>query len=117
MWLFTETGFVSAVVSDIDPTEVSVRSRDKQSLEELCLIGDLEILELPNRDYPYRVITTKDVLKEWITQTIDRADYSNYKGRMGQTRGWDFTEALHNVWSAMHKVTDTASAKKRSLYY
>lgn len=117
MWLFTETGFVSAVKSNIDPTKLMIRSRDKKSLEELAVLANAEILEIPNRDYPYRVITDKAVLTEWMTGLIADLDYSNFKGRVEVTRGHEFTKALHDVWSDMHQVTDTKAAKKRSLYY
>lgn len=117
MWLFTETGFVSAVVSNLDPSKIMVRSRDKESLTELSYLAGEEILEIPNRDYPYRVITEKDVLKEWMNSLIDDMNYSNFKGRVEVTRGHKFTDALHKVWADMHDVTDTKKAKKRSLYY
>jgi len=117
MWLFTETGFVSAVCESKDSNTMAVRSRDKQSLEELALISGTEILELPNRDYPYRVIVSKEILTNWMTSTIADAGYTNFKSHIYQTRGEKFEHALHDVWATMHKVTDTAKAKARSLYY
>jgi hypothetical protein len=48
---------------------------------------------------------------------IDRADYGNFKSQVQRTRGYDYTKPLHEVWASMHDVTDTAEAKKRSLYY
>ena len=51
MWVFTETGFVSAVRKVDSPSKITVRSRDKQSLEvlaELALIL-LAVVILPIR--------------------------------------------------------------------
>jgi len=117
MWIFTETGFVSAVVSNQDPTKMMVRARDKKSLMDLSTLSGEDILEIPNRDYPYRVITDKKTLKTWMAGMIDIAEYSNFKSRVSVTRGGEFVRALHDVWAVMHDVTDTAKAKKNSLYY
>jgi hypothetical protein len=35
MWIFTETGFVSAVRKSDAPSKVTARARDKQSLQVL----------------------------------------------------------------------------------
>lgn len=117
MWLFTETGFISAVCDPKDKNTMAVRARDKQSLAELSEMFNAEILELPKRDYPYRVIITKKNLTEWMVKSIADAQYTNFKSRIYQTRGEQFEHALHDVWAVMHKVTDTAKAKARSLYY
>ena len=53
MWVFTETGFVSAVRKVDSPSKITVRSRDKQSLEVLAELSETEILETPFADYGY----------------------------------------------------------------
>jgi len=55
MWLFTNTGFVSAVSNGQD---LMVRSRDRESLEPLAESSKTEILSTPQNDYPYLVIVT-----------------------------------------------------------
>ena len=57
MWLFTNTGFVSAVSNGQD---LMVRSRDRESLEPLAEAAKTEILSTPKNDYPYRVIVTHE---------------------------------------------------------
>ena len=37
MWVFTETGFVSAVRKPEEPKYITVRAREKQSLEVLAV--------------------------------------------------------------------------------
>ena len=45
MWLFTETGFVSAVCSPEDKDIMKVRARDKKSLLELSeLAGHVALI-------------------------------------------------------------------------
>ena len=43
MWLFTETGFVSAVRHREDPDLLVVRARDRQSLEPIEAACNVEI--------------------------------------------------------------------------
>ena len=43
MWVFTETGFVSAVKKNDRPDVYTVRSRDRKSLEPLAALAKVEI--------------------------------------------------------------------------
>lgn len=108
MWLFTETGFLSAVVENPnqDKNRLAVRARDKKSLEALAEFADADIVELPNRDYEYRVYVDKKTLIDWTSRSISEMGYGNYKSRMYQTRGADFAHSLSDVWSAMLSVSD-----------
>ena len=56
MWIFTETGFVSAVRKHDAPTKVTVRARDRRSLLELSELAETEIVETPHADYRFRVL-------------------------------------------------------------
>lgn len=116
MWLFTETGFVSAVCDVKDKSTMVVRARDRKSLEAISKTYGKDIIELSKRDYAYRVFLTKEELTDWMSRAIADANYTNYKSRMEHTRGHAFVDALHDVWSVMLKTTDTAKAKARSLY-
>lgn len=58
MWLFTNTGFVSAVSTG---TELMVRSRDRESLESLAEAAKSEIISTPSNDYPYRTIVSHEI--------------------------------------------------------
>lgn len=106
MWLFSETGFVSAVVDLQDKNKMIVRGRDKKSLEPLAKLAGVKILDTPQRDYPHRVFVSKKKFTEWVVENISTMQYNNYKSRMYQTRGSDFTHALSEVWSVMHQVEE-----------
>ena len=112
MWIFTETGFISAVAHRDDQRYMMVRARDKQSLEELALMSQTEIEYSPNADYSWRTVVHKQNLYEFMEHAISVADYDNFKNRVSRTRGRRFVDALHEVWEVMHKVEDEA-AKKR----
>jgi hypothetical protein len=52
------------------------------------------------------VFVSKKKYAEWVLKTIEEMQYNNYKSRMYQTRGADFTHSLSEVWSVMHQVSE-----------
>lgn len=106
MWVFSETGFVSAVVDPKDSNVMVVRSRDKKSIQPLADFAGTEIIELPNRDYEYRVFVERETFSDWVLRSISTMEYGNYKSRMYTTRGDEFTHSLSDVWSVMLNVSD-----------
>jgi hypothetical protein len=97
MWVFTETGFVSAVRKSDRPDVYTVRSRDRKSLEALATKAAVEIVASPLGDYPFRVFVEPAVFTEWLADQASQIEYSNFKSRVSQTRGLDYTDALHDV--------------------
>jgi hypothetical protein len=106
MWIFTDTGFISAVRKPEYPGVFTVRSRDRESLESLAAKAQVEIKRSPNGDYPYRVFVSDSSFIEWFLDRGGELQYSNFKNRVAQTRGKHFVSALHNVWEAMLAVED-----------
>ena len=106
MWIFTETGFISAVRKPEHPGVLTVRARDRQSLELLAEKAGVEIKRSPEGDYPYRVFVTDGPFIEWLLDRGGELKYSNFKSRVAKTRGYEFTDALHGVWAAMLAVED-----------
>jgi len=68
MWLFTETGFVSAVRHFSEKKKLVVRSRDRESLENLASYAKLAIRNTPSNDYPYRVHIDDSELASWLLE-------------------------------------------------
>ena len=112
MWIFTETGFVSAVRKDEYPDVLTVRSRDRKSLESLAKLAAVEIAQSPKGDYPYRLFVSADLFGQWAVEQIMGLDYNNFKNQIAQTRGADYAYALHDVWLAMLQTEDAESRKK-----
>ena len=104
MWLFTDTGFVSAVS---DGSDLMVRSRDRESLEPLAAVAKVEIKKTPKNDYPYRVYVKHEVFAEWVAMMVRNIQYGNFKSEVAVTRGYEFTHPLMKVWSVMHEVEDS----------
>lgn len=106
MWLFTNTGFVSAVSNGKD---LMVRSRDHESLEPIAEVAGVEILNTPANDYPYRVIISHEIFAKWVAHMAQGITYKNFKSEVAATRGYDFAHPLMKVWSAMHEVEDAGA--------
>ena len=106
MWIFTETGFVSAVRHHSEKDKLVVRARDQKSLESLSNSVGLEIISTPSNDYPYRVLVADSVFATWLSKQTMVVDYTNFKDRVHDTRGHDFAGALMGVWSEMRQVED-----------
>ena len=103
MWLFTNTGFISAVSNGKD---LMVRARDKESLLAIAESARTEIISTPQNDYPYRVIVTHEFFAKWVAHMASNITYKNFKSEVATTRGYEFAHPLMKVWSAMHEVED-----------
>lgn len=99
MWLFTETGFVSAVRKPWARDKMTVRARDKQSLDELAALSGETIKTSLDSDYPHRIVVEDVVFKNWLITKIDTMDYDNFKNRAYSTRGSKFAKVLGDVWA------------------
>jgi hypothetical protein len=106
MWLFTETGFLSAVQKDPSKPELSVRARDKQSLADLAAKYDLKIIQTPLADYPYRVEIPKEQFAQWVANEVNLISYSNFKNQVAVVRDSKFAKLLGSVWSIMLGAED-----------
>ena len=106
MWIFTDTGFISAVRKDEHPGVITVRARDRKSLELLAEKAGVEIKRSPDGDYPFRVFVGDGPFIEWFLDRGSELNYENFKSRVNQTRGYEYAHALGRVWSAMLDVED-----------
>jgi hypothetical protein len=111
MWIFTDTGFISIVRKPQHPGVLTVRARDRKSLELLAAKAGVEIKRSPNGDYPYRVFVGDAPFLEWFLDRGGELTYSNFKSRVAESRGAKFAHALGNVWVAMLAVEDGGSRK------
>jgi hypothetical protein len=105
MWLFSQTGFVSAVMNSDE--QVVVRARDKKSLISLATEVGGTIQRTPLADYPYRAVVSKFEFTTWLLKSVFEIDYSNFKNKVVETRGADYSSVLSRVWSEMHDVEDS----------
>ena len=110
MWVFTTSGFLSAVYKD---GALQVRARDRKSLDALAKDIGATIIATPLADYPYRIAITNEQFSKWLSQQATAINYKNFKSEIADTRGYGFAKPLNKVWSVMHEVED-AKARERS---
>ena len=109
MWIFTDSGFLSAVCTERGSNKIKVRSRDLESLRPLIDQTGSDVIKTPNADYPYRVIISKDEFGVFLAMSLELMEYTNFKSEVQATRGYDFAHALSSVWSTMHDVEDASA--------
>ena len=103
MWLFTSEGFISVVAHNEKPDTLLVRARDEGSLLSLVKATGATLRHSYTSDYPFRIEVSKEEYSAWVAGQISHLDYGNYKAHMWSARP-EFSDALHQVWSAMHSV-------------
>jgi UDP-3-O-acyl-N-acetylglucosamine deacetylase len=103
MWVFTTTGFVSAVYKD---GALQVRARDRRSLSALSKNTGASIVATPLADYPYRIAITNEQFSKWLQAQVLGINYKNFKSEVADSRGYGFAKPLNQVWSVMHDVED-----------
>lgn len=116
MWIFTEIGYFSAVRADPpkDGKEepegpmVMVRGRVREDMERLANLIEFDfslvrpqILEWPHRDYPYRVIISRQTWAEVTMELSERIEYGNFKDHVKKIDGQKRATLYSDVWSAM----------------
>lgn len=97
MWVFTTSGFVSAVQDWNDPRMLIVRARDAASLRPLAEYTATQIVASPTADYPYRLTISNSDFGDWVRAQATAIDYPNFKSEVTQTRGSHFAHALMGV--------------------
>ncbi len=103
MWVFTTSGFVSAVYKD---GALQVRARDHKSRQPLAKATGATVVATPLADYPYRISITNEQFADWVNQEAISIDYKNFKSEVSDIRGYGFAKPLNQVWSVMHDVED-----------
>jgi hypothetical protein len=106
MWIFTETGFISAVRKPEYPNLVTVRSRDRASLTSIANFASVDIAKSPNGDYPYRAFVDSGLFAQWLFEQAEAIRYSNFKSHIAKSRGYEYAHELGRVWSVMLSTED-----------
>jgi hypothetical protein len=116
MWIFTRYGFYSIACASqpdgsLDSQSVMVRARCIDHLRSLQkrfpALAAGEILELPNRDYRYRLIIPKAAWAEIVGELAQEQEWSNFKNEAAKYQGKSggrYVNALHDVWDVMYRL-------------
>lgn len=97
MWVFLNNAFFSAVQHHERPGTIIVRGRLKGDLERL--FPKRKVYETPNRDYRFRIFTTRKELAALMSRKVHDIDYTNFKSSVRHKGRHD---TYLDVWSVMH---------------
>ena len=126
MWIFTRYGFYSIACASkpdgsLDSQSVMVRARCIDHLRSLqkrfpaLAVGN--ILELPNRDYRYRLIIPKASWTAIVGELAQEQEWSNFKNEGAKyqgTSGRGYVDALHEVWGVMNRLQQDEDRPQQS---
>ena len=101
MWIFTSTGFVSAVQHRDEPDRLVVRARDRVSLAALIERTGAELNPWEGGDYAFRIVVDRPAFEAWLADAAASIDYPNFKDSALRARGGAYEASLHGVWSEM----------------
>lgn len=122
MWLFTTFGFFSVVAereNAKNPPEkhlLVVRARVKKDLERLkdkYLPNASDILEIANRDYPYRVYAWKSDFQRAMPKIVEDVTYHNFKSEVEAKDSLEREQMYAQVWSVMYNAEKKLKDKAR----
>lgn len=109
MWTMTPWGFTSAVAHRKKKDSLLIRSRDRKSLENLCIQAGIPERKIHTNfpsDYPFRVIVKREVAAQWAYDQMMGVDYDNFKSRAAKCdNSKGFVSFLHDIWTAGLKLT------------
>jgi hypothetical protein len=100
----------------IDPGTVMIRVRRVAHLSNLQkrfpALADGEIVTLPNRDYRYRLIVSKEVWAATLAELGREQDWANFKDEAAKLNGHDeYVNALHKIWDVMYQLQSKKERK------
>ena len=115
MWLFTKTGFFSAVQKWDEPDVIVVRARVRRDLAALikkhALEGETRILVFKGTDYPYRLNLSKPLFQLVLADEAAGIDYPNFKDEVKNQQGYPRARLYMEIWRVMYD----AEAKLKEL--
>ena len=104
MWLCTKFGFYSITRKKADEWHVRGRcEKDLVNLKKDCDLREPVIRTAP-ADYRWRIVIEEKVTMDRVFQVLwDTLDYSNFKGKIGQTPDQrDKLNIYHGWWDDMY---------------
>ena len=107
MWIYSKYGIFSIVTVRGDGNKMQVRTRTRHYLEDLleaAEMGDLDILDTPERDYRHRVVLSTAEwarLADHLTRTgIDYPDFKSHLAAAGFFHDPDNDAAYHGAYGS-----------------
>jgi hypothetical protein len=104
MWLMTQHGFYSVVKKE---DGYHVRARERVDLLPLVVTAlgreDVEIVDTPLNDYPYRIVVDQEDLLAITAFLATTVDYDNFKARVDSIPAQK-RKPYHQIWKMMKEA-------------
>ena len=106
MWLFTKSGFFSAVRHSAKPDTIHVRARFAGDLERLCRAHGVQpcVKATPRGDYRWRMDFKRGEWARIAAEEAQAIDYTNFKDAAHDGTVRD--DAYMEVWSDLRGAQD-----------
>ncbi len=101
MWIFNLDGFFSVVETPGDQNMLQVRGRYREDVLKIAFRLGSELIETPERDYPYRVYTSKEKWADYLRASGENIDYPNFKAASLLDASIERQDKYHSVWQIM----------------
>ena len=115
MWLCTKFGFYS--ITRKKESEWHIRGRSQQDLLNIKDACELEepVIRTTPADYRWRIVVEDKQTMDRVFQTLcETLDYSNFKGKIGQTpHQRDKLNIYHGWWDDMYAFQSTSEDGQR----
>jgi hypothetical protein len=110
MWLLANDSFLSVIASDKDSNLLVVRARRTGDLEQV-FGNDIDVIEIPGRDYRYRAFLARSFVAEVMATRIMNIDYTNVKGSVKDPALHD---AMMDVWGVLEKLQEIPAYRTKA---
>jgi hypothetical protein len=101
MWIFNLDGFFSVVEHRDHPEMVMVRARYREDIMTVAKKLDLFVEHTPKADYPYRAICNKKKWALYMSNSVEKINYDNFKNAALAGAGEMRAAQYHDVWATM----------------
>lgn len=120
MWIMTQDGFFSVVARHGKDERLTVRARSRADLDRLhkrypTLVPALDSNAeyAANRDYPWRVVMSRNAFARVMSAEVIDLDYSNFKNAVAKRLGNDREDTYHTVWDVLRDIEGEPDADVR----
>jgi hypothetical protein len=97
MWICLNDGFLSVVDAPYaGDGMLAVRGRVRAHVE--AAFPGAEILETPDRDYPFRTLQTREAVAATIAERVRTIEYTNFKDSVREP---PLKHAYSTIWGTM----------------
>lgn len=112
MWIFTKTGFVSAVQHATAPGMILVRARVRGDIDAFLAPVEerVAVQETPTADYRFRTAVTRADFETAVAAAARAIDYTNFKDAAHEGTERDF--AYMDVWTAMRFLQERMASNE-----